>query len=323
MLSLPDFRSRKIIFIDSTSEEESRPNNLKIRNFNIMLYRGDEFINQISIHLVFAIFIIGPTTITSYLLRKAQEYGISIFLLNRSFRVESMVVALAAGNYKLRKAQYTESDASKLIKAKELILNKLENQYRLAKKLGLENELVTQQYKSRSEQVLGIKDVQKLLGVEGSFARLYFKTVFNEFGWYRRAPRTKEDIPNLLLDIGYTFLFNYVDALLNLFGFDTYMGFYHKLFFQRRSLSTDIMEPLRPVIDYALIKAYHLGRINEKDFKFKDQRFYLNPKKNKHYSSIFFDAISYNKEKIYQYTLLYYRHVMNPRKYKFPKVICF
>ena len=73
-----------------------------------------------------------------------------------------------------------------------------------------------------------IKDIQlasdfnSLLGIEGNMAKLYFGTLFQSHNWNGRTPRAKTDITNLLLDIGYTYLFNFVDSLLKLYGFDTY-----------------------------------------------------------------------------------------------------
>jgi len=81
-----------------------------------------------------------------------------------------------------------------------------------------------------------------------------------------RYPRTKIDKNNLLLDMGYTFLFHFIETLLCLYGFDLYEGFYHKRFYQRKSLVCDVQEPFRCIIDEALKKAYNLGRISEKDF---------------------------------------------------------
>lgn len=135
----------------------------------------------------------------------------------------------------------------------------------------------------------------------------------------RRAPQTKEDIINLLLDIGYTYLFNFCDALLKLFGFDTYKGYYHKLFFQRKSLACDIMEPMRPLIDQQIIKSYHLGQIKNNDFVFKNGCFDFKYgfKTSKKYSELFLKTITDRKEDIYNFILNFYRYIMNKERYKF------
>ena len=59
----------------------------------------------------------------------------------------------------------------------------------------------------------------------------------------------------MTLDIGYTMLFNIVDAMLQIYGFDTYYGVFHRCFYMRKSLVCDIMEPMRPIIDYEIRKA--------------------------------------------------------------------
>lgn len=82
-------------------------------------------------------------------------------------------------------------------------------------------------------------------------------------------PRTRNDIPNLLLDIGYTMVYNIIEAHCNLYGFDIYKGVYHTAFYERKSLVCDLVEPFRCLIDRQLRKSYNLGQIDEKDFVFK------------------------------------------------------
>ena len=67
--------------------------------------------------------------------------------------------------------------------------------------------------------------------------------------------QNKSDYINVTLDIGYTMLFNMVDAILQVYGFDTYYGVFHRCFYMRKSLVCDIMEPMRPIIDYEIRKA--------------------------------------------------------------------
>ena len=80
-------------------------------------------------------------------------------------------------------------------------------------------------------------------------------TYFDNVQWNGRKPRIKSDYVNVVLDIGYTMLFNIVDAMLQVYGFDTYYGVFHKCFYMRKSLVCDIMEPIRPIIDYEVRKA--------------------------------------------------------------------
>ena len=106
-----------------------------------------------------------------------------------------------------------------------------------------------------------------LLGLEGSASRVYFPQIFNNVNWKGRKPRIKNDYINSTLDIGYTMLFNIVDSLLRLYGFDVYQGVYHKEFYMRKSLACDLMEPMRPLIDFKVRKAINLKQCKQEDFK--------------------------------------------------------
>jgi CRISPR-associated protein Cas1 len=120
------------------------------------------------------------------------------------------------------------------------------------------------------------------------------------------------------MDIGYTILFNFVDALLNLYGFDTYKGAYHKLFFQRKSLSCDLVEPFRCVVDRQILKSFNLKQINEKDFYIEGGKYELDYDKSQKYAEIFMEAVMARKEEIYLFVQSFYRYYMDDKKYQFP-----
>lgn len=313
MLTLPDFKEKRILLVQA---EYGTDNLLQLANDNIRFVRGGQAVDQMSCHSVFAVFIVGDMSITTSLLKKLSAQGISVFFLNRNLSTRAAVMAEAEGNWLLRQRQYTVGGQMKI--AAGIVANKLDNQEAVLKifKKPYDPHVFTRAKK----QAALLPDLQKLLGIEGNAGKEYFQSLFGEFGWVRRAPQTKEDVTNLLLDIGYTYLFNFCDALLRLFGFDTYKGYYHQLFFQRKSLACDVMEPLRPVIDRQLVKSYHLGQIKEKDFVFKNGRFDFRQgfKTVKPYSALFLEAITDRREDMYQYVLSFYRHVMDREKYPFP-----
>lgn len=303
MLSFNDFNEKRILFIQSGECDCSK---IKFRNDNIVLEKNGEIVNQASCHKTLAIFIIGDASLTTVLIRNAKKFGISIFLMKENFLTYASIDASAEGNYLLRAAQYKEKNELEM--AKNLMRNKFANQLALIKSVSAEKgELFD------NDELFGkiekAKNEQELLGLEGSFAKKFFKIYFADMDWYKRMPGVKIDCYNILLDIGYTFLFNFIDSLLRLYGFDTYKGFYHKLFFQRKSLSCDIEEPFRCIIDKQLLKSFHLKQINEKDFKKDNGRYLLKYENQKKYAEIFFGAIMENKEEIFIYVYDFYRHV--------------
>lgn len=314
MLSRNDFELKQILFINTLESNKS----FKFSNDMIVICTDDKITQKISLHKIFAVYIVGSFTITSNLIDKCQQFGISLFLLKNNFDCYASIESFASGNFLLRYQQYHLSERREFEIAKLLITNKTDNQLRLIKK-----QTTTAEYKhikSKFTHLLTTVDnCQSLLGVEGSNAKVYFGIIFEKHNWYGRSPRSKPDIPNLLLDIGYTYLYNFVDCMLRLYGFDTYKGVYHKLFFNRKSLSCDIMEPFRVAIDYALIKAYNLNQVDSKDFKFKNGSYQLPWNNAQKYSQIFMSEIMHYKLEIYDHIKAYYRYCMNPSDNPFPK----
>ena len=143
--------------------------------------------------------------------------------------------------------------------------------------------------------------------------------MFDEMDWKGRRPRVKHDITNLLLDIGYTQLFHIIDAMLNLYGFDTYKGVYHQPFFQRKSLVSDLVEPFRTIVDQSVRNAYKLGQINRDDFDYINGQYRIFGKKAQAYSAITLKALIDQKNEMFLYIQQYYRaFVRNKPATEFP-----
>lgn len=313
MLSLPDFREKQILFVRVTDVQLDK---LQFKNDNICWTNDGDIENQLSCHKTLALFVVGDCSITSVLIKNCKKLGVSLFLMKDNFELYAKVLAAADGNYLLRQKQYAVTTDCELAMARRLIVNKIENQCALIDKnkcASTRNEL--RQLTASAENA---KNHKELLGIEGSASRAFFAAYFAEVGWRRRLPRTKFDPTNTLMDIGYTLLFNLSDALLALFGFDNYKGFYHKLFFQRKSLACDIMEPFRCIIDRQIIKSKHLGQIDEKDFRVVRGRYELDYGKQRKYLKIFTEALMENKEAIYCYVRQFYYHILNGDK-EFPE----
>jgi CRISPR-associated protein Cas1 len=316
MLTLPDFIEKQILFIKA---EQGVFNKIKFENDNIVFMKNDMVVNRASCHKVFVVFILGDMTITTGILREAGKLGISIFFLKNNFNSYASVRAVAEGNYLLRAAQYGLGSAEEFLMAKILVAGKIKNQIMLFEEKGGHGKNVLVKIKKLVRSVEESENSKELLGVEGNASKIFFKEYFKDFDWVRRTPRTRQDITNFLMDIGYTILFNFIDSLLNLYGFDTYKGIYHKLFFQRKSLSCDLVEPFRCVIDRQIRKSFNLKQIDKKDFEVINGKYELSWKNSQKYSEIFMNAIMERKEDIYMFVQGFYRHFMDSQKYQFPE----
>jgi CRISPR-associated protein Cas1 len=317
MISLPDFKEKQLLFIQA---EWGVKTYLHILNDNIVYKKDGNVVNRVSLHKAFAIFIVGDLSISTQFIKKCTEHGISIYFLKHNLETYSASQVVAEGHTFLRMRQYDMSRIEELNIAREIIKNKIRNQARILIQKKKDLKDLYRNHRKISLDTLNIaEDSNSILGIEGNFSKLYFSQLFKEFEWVRRAPRTKEDINNLLMDIGYTYLFNLVDSILRLHGFDTYKGVYHKLFFHRKSLSCDLMEPFRPLIDAKIYSMWNLGQIDPKDFGFKDGAYELKYTFQKKYTSLFLEELMKNKEEIFRYLHSYYLHVVKPDNYLMPK----
>jgi CRISPR-associated protein Cas1 len=314
MLSLPDFKEKQVLFIRA---EHGVSNNIRFLNDNIVFSKGGKIINRASCHRVFAVFVIGDMTITSGLMKDGARYGVSFFFLKENLETYATINATVEGHVILRARQYSSTRERDFEMAKKLVQNKIENQCVLLKERKMNEGLLKNEVRFL-EAVHKSENATTLRGIEGSASRAFFQEFNKDLKWHRRAPRTKEDIPNTLLDIGYNMLFHCMDSLLRLHGFDTYKGFYHLLFFQRRSLACDVMEPMRCAIDRALLKMHNLKQIDPKDFIISDGRYILPWNKSKKYSEAFLTAIMDQKEGMYRYIHEYYRYVLSEGETEFP-----
>ncbi len=317
MITLPDFRQKQVLFIQT---ERGKSNKIKFQNDNIVFSKDDDVINKVSCHRVFAAFVIGDVTVTSELMKQGRRFGVSFFFLKNNFDVYASINAAAEGNYLLRMRQYAVTEAEELFIAKQIVKNKVKNQLRLLHSRHLEGELKMKE----NEIMRSIDDVKvcdSLRGIEGNVSKEFFGTYFKEINWWMRMPRVKPDIPNFLLDMGYTMMFNFVDALLLLYGFDTYKGCYHKLFFQRKSLACDIVEPFRSIIDREVLKIHTLKMLGKDDFKVRDGKIISTFEVSRKYAQVFLEAIMKNKDPIYKYVQGFYRFMMNSEKNPFPEFI--
>ena len=310
MLSYNELQYKQVVFCNCKESE------LKLEMENLCKI-DKKYIQKTNLNNLFALFIIGDYTITSKLLEKLHKYKVAIIFMKPSLKATVRMIPNLTTDTQIRKKQYTQSEEDQLKIAQQLIWNKAENQIRLLKKENhdVEDMLIWQ------EKIKTTTHYRELLGVEGNLAKNFFERFYEPMGWTRREARTKPDIANLLLDIGYSFLFHFIDAIITVYGFDPYYGVYHKPFYQRKSLICDLVEPFRCIVDRQLLKSYNLGQIRESDFYVKKATGQWNIRADQvgKYCQIFSQAIMDYKQEIFNYLVLYHLAFENETKYLLPE----
>lgn len=136
----------------------------------------------------------------------------------------------------------------------------------------------------------------RLMGIEGSAAREYFKAFktllppsMNFDGRNRRPPK---DPVNSLLSFGYTLLQGPVLSAIAVCGLEPYAGFLHSDRSGKPSLILDMMEEFRqPVIDRLVLRLVGSGKIQADDFHKEGAFIKLSDKARLVYIDAIFDEL--------------------------------
>ena len=292
--------------------------NLRVRNGELLLEEEIEesdktkTLTKLPFQKILALFVIGNITITTPLIEKCHRYGVALIVVKPSFRPVFFWANSAEANYILHQRQYSLPKEDISI-AKVIVRNKIMNQIAALRSTRRKDNITLEALKTMEISqsfITNICDYNSLMGIEGAAAKVYFKAFYQDQEWHQRRPRTKCDALNATLDIGYTMLFNFVECFLRMFGFDLYVGVYHRMWFKRKSLVCDIMEPMRPIIDKAARTAWNKKQFSSKDFSIQKGEYILKRERNGEYCHVFFDAMIPYKTEVFRYVQSYYRCFM-------------
>ncbi len=309
MFTNKDIEYRSIFVINCIHERD-----LRVSNGELLLEDVEErkTLTKMPFQKILALFVIGHIRITTPLIDKCKKFNVALIVVNQSFRPVFYWANSAEANYLLRQKQYAFSKDDISI-AKALVNNKITNQIETLKKTRKTDAVTKSAIEVCNDcksKLSSINQYNSLMGIEGLAAKEYFSAFFQDFNWDSRKPRVKCDALNATLDIGYTILFNYIECFVRMFGFDPYIGVYHRLWFKRKSLICDLMEPYRCIIDKAVRTAKNRKQISELDFDVIKGEYKLKIKNNSDYCKIFYDALIPYKTETFKYIQQYYRCFM-------------
>lgn len=309
MFTHKDIETRTIFVVNCIKER-----NLRVCNGELLLEEAEEkkTLTKLPFQKILALFVVGNITVTTPLLDKCKKNNVALVVVNASLRPVFFWSNSAEANFLLREKQFAYQKDDLSI-AKVIVANKVKNQMRLMERTRLKNDLVEygkQQCKDALLMIPEVMDYNTLLGLEGRVAKAFFSAYYHQLGWTSRKPRAKTDALNATLDIGYTILFNFMECFARMFGFDVYVGVYHRLWFKRKSLICDLMEPFRCIIDHQVRIAFNRKQCSENDFDVVKNEYRLKFEKNADYCRLFFDALIPHKTEVFMYVRDYYRCFM-------------
>jgi CRISPR-associated protein Cas1 len=251
-------------------------------------------------------------TITTKIINELLGYNIRIYFLWTQAKPKFVIGNQLEGNTVLRQHQYLHRDDIQY--AKIIIHTKISNQLSLLQEMRDKSDLTKQsiqQLVSALELIDQVIDSWRLRWIEGNCAKFFFQWYFEQQWRYKREPRTRQDILNTLLDMGYHLIYCIVESHLCLYGFDIYKGVYHTMFFERKSLVCDLVEPLRYLIDRQIKNALNLGQIKAEDFKRVKHEYTLDRKKRNEIVKILLKPLIDHKMEIFASIKSFYSSMMS------------
>lgn len=312
MYTHKDIEMRTIFVVNCINHDRS----LKVQTGELKL---EELINDKKVTLtkfpfqkLLALFIVGHISVTTPLIEKCKRFGIALVVLKPNLRPVFCYSDLAEANFLLRQRQYSYKKEDITI-AKYLVYSKIYNQRQVLLKTRKKDALTIKALEHCDAAINTIEDIfnyESLMGIEGLVSKYYFEAYFQDYNWEGRHPRVKDNYINVILDIGYTILFNYIECFIRMFGFDLYIGVYHRLWFKRKSLACDLMEPFRSIIDHTVRISINKKQFSENDFVLNKYEYHLKNDKVGDYYKVFFDSLIIYKLEIFKYIQQYYRCFM-------------
>ncbi|CAM3050068.1 CRISPR-associated endonuclease Cas1 [Propionibacterium acidifaciens] len=226
--------------------------------------------------------VFGNVTVSAQAVRALMSRDIPVLWFSYGGWFSGIAEGLPGKNVDLRIAQFCATELRRLEISRRMISGKIRNSRTMLRRnsRGVVDD-VGGQLKSLALQAMQADSPQRLLGIEGTAARLYFENFisllgenvridvsgFSEGGRTRRPPG---DPVNALLSFCYSLLIKDLTVTLEAVGFDPYYGMFHRPRFGRPALALDLAEEFRSLIaESVVLQVLNNGEVGPRDFKFR------------------------------------------------------
>lgn len=254
----------------------------------IQVRDGDELKQEVRLGEVSQINLLGNVQLSTQAVQAFCSAEVPVCYFSQGGWFYGFTTGLNSRNVFLRHRQFmsAEHDGTALRLSRKLVAGKICNQRTLLQRNHIEApEQALWLLKALADKAEAATELESLLGIEGSAARIYFsefagmlksaedddahrseRTEFR-FDFTERNRRPPRDPVNALLSLAYSILVKDLTITCYALGFDPYWGFYHQPRFGRPALALDLMEPFRALIaDSAVLTAINTRMITSADF---------------------------------------------------------
>ncbi len=239
---------------------------------------------RVPLHHLGGIVAFGNVLFSPFLIHRFADAGKSISWMTEHGRFKAQVSGATTGNVLLRTAQQRALEAAGTSIAQRLVWAKILNQRQVCMRASRETsepstkerlDVAARTLLILSHSVPKTNDMNRLRGIEGMAARVYFRhfpllILKGQNDWHmkgrnRRPPR---DSINALLSFGYALLRTECQSACEVVGLDPQVGYLHALRPGRPALALDLMEEHRAhLVDRLVLSLINRGQIHPPDFR--------------------------------------------------------
>lgn len=255
------------------------------RNHDSFIISNHDEKTEIPAEKIDAIIISANSLISTQAVKLAIEKQIHIVFVNWSGHPFARVWTSSQGRAtELRRWQYLNQDTPLgLGISTDIVTKKIRQQQKLL--VGLRNNRERQIHEI-DDAISTLDDVLKklrlehnltkdrLLGLEGWSAKQYFRAISailpTKWRFKERTQHPARDEFNAALNYIYGMAYSSVEKIIILSGLDPNAGFYHADSYGKPTLSYDIMELVRPIVDKSLISLFTRKMVRDDWFERQD-----------------------------------------------------
>lgn len=231
---------------------------------NLKVKKGDQEV-KIPLNEIFSVVIEDLTCkVTGRLLVELSKNNILLLICNQQHIPETTMLPVQGhySQYKRIKEQISWEDNRKSYMWKTIIKQKIFNQIQVMKKMHVQQDRI-----NKLNNLLAETELFSPSTCEAQAARIYFNSFFE--GEFKR--RDYNRVENAALNYGYSIINAAITRTITAKGLIPSLGIHHIGERNAFNLSSDIIEPFRPVVDYFILcnppveylnKSYRLDLIN-------------------------------------------------------------
>lgn len=214
------------------------------------------------------VLLIGTPNVSIAALRKCLSLGVPVDWLDGLGNPVGKWLGVREPFCALWQKQAAWAEGNGLALAKKVIVAKIESCQTILRR----RVPVRLSWGDLRQAVMDAENFASLRGYEGIAGREYFshwECLLAPFAWHGRHPRPAPDAVNLLLSFGYSILRGHLASSLASAGLDPRLGFFHEPRGSHSALASDLMEPLRALVDTTVLALIRRKEIKPENFRLK------------------------------------------------------